>query len=93
MPFEKGHCANKEGRPKGAKGKKPEQFRELISAFLIANWEGMQKDFDEMEPKDRNRFRESLLKYQVPPAIQPERLTDEQMEQIIEYYENHKKES
>jgi len=85
MPFSKGLSGNPKGRKKGAKGKTPEQFRELISAFLITNWKGMQKDFNDMEPKDRNRFRESLLKYKVPPELNPERLSESQLLQVLEY--------
>ena len=87
MTFQKGKIQNPTGRKPGSKNKTPEAFRKMIAKFIDHNWKGLQSDFDLMKPAERAQFIERLLKYYVSPAINPEALTEDQLKQIIEYYE------
>lgn len=83
--YQPGQSGNLKGRPPGSKNKSAEEFRAMIKAFVSDNWEGLQKDFDAMKPAERAMFREKLLKYILPEAMSPERLTVAQLEQLLEY--------
>lgn len=65
MGLRKGIRNNPNGRPKGVPNKITADLRQRISKFLNDNWEGMQADFDKMEPKDRNMFLDKLIQYQI----------------------------
>ena len=54
------------GRTKGTPNKVTGELRELITDFLQNNWERVQSDFDNLEPKDRLVFYERLLTYSTP---------------------------
>ncbi len=89
MPFVKGDTRiNRAGRPKDSKNKSAEEFRELISEFLSNNWDKLQTAFDGMKDNERALFIDRLLRYKVPEAINPERLTEAQLKQIIQYFQN-----
>lgn len=89
MPFIKGDKRiNRKGRPKDSKNKSAEEFRELISEFLSDNWDKLQKAFDAMKDNEKALFIDRLLKYKVPEAVNPEKLTESQLLQIIEYLKN-----
>ena len=90
MPFNKGISGNPSGKPKGTKNKVGQQLRETISNFLAENFELVIQDFKELGPKDRTRLYCDLLQYGLPKLqavtneIQFERLTDSQLDEIIE---------
>ena len=85
MPFTKGdNRINRKGRPKDSKNKSAEEFRELISEFLSDNWDKLQIAFDAMKDNEKALFIDRLLKYKVPEALNPDRLSLEQLEQV--YY-------
>ena len=90
MAFEKGNSGNPEGRPKGAVNKTSSQLRETITDFLENNFEKIVTDFEGLKPKERVKVYCDLLQYGLPrlQAIQLEtdfeRLTDEQLDDIIE---------
>ena len=78
------------GRPKGSPNKITAELRDWISQFVHDNKQQIQQDFDSLEPKDRIMIFEKLLKYALP-ALQAttvttdfERLSDEQLDRIIE---------
>ena len=92
MPFKTGN-KKKAGRVAGVPNKTTEQFRELIKSFVLKNWNNLQADFDKMKPGERALFRERLLKYFVPEAVNPDRLTEEQILQVIETLEKRQHET
>jgi len=51
----------------------------------------LSEDFGVMKPKERATLLINLAKHVTPPALNPERLTEEQMEQIISYLEKKRK--
>lgn len=60
--FEKGNP----GKPKGAKNKVNGQMRDLIQQLFDDNFEKIQQDLEELEPKDRLKFLSDLLPYLLP---------------------------
>ena len=92
MGLKKGHTNNPTGRPKGAVNKASAAIRERITAFLDANFDQVQKDFQspQLSVKDKLKFYTDLLPYAVPKLqattldINFDALTDEQLETIIQ---------
>lgn len=82
MKFEKGHSGNPDGRPPGTKNKVSEEIRNRINDFLDNNFELIQNDLLELEPKDRIKFYIELLQYGLPKLKQVE-LTNEFIRQPI----------
>ncbi len=57
----------------------------MVQNFIDTNIETLQADFDQLEAKDRLTFIEHLLKHVLPAPLQDlERLTDEQLDELIE---------
>lgn len=67
MGLSKGNTNNPGGRPIGSTNKITTALRESIKSFIDCNISNLQKDFDELEPKDRLVFIEKMLKYVIPP--------------------------
>lgn len=90
MPFNKGQSGNPNGKPSGTKNKLGIQLRETISNFLSENFDLITQDFKELPPKDRTKLYCDLLQYGLPrlqaisTEFQFERLTDEQLTEVIE---------
>lgn len=86
----KGHTNNPNGRPPGTPNKATGSLRNKINDFLADNWQQMQKDFLDLEPKDRCAYYERLMKYSLPTLQSTslttdfEKMTDEQLEYTIE---------
>ncbi|HRN56919.1 MAG TPA: hypothetical protein PLL71_10730 [Agriterribacter sp.] len=78
------------GRQPGSPNKVTQDLRQWINNFIDDNREQIQKDWKALEPKDRLVMFERLLKYTLPTLqatsldIDFERLTDEQLDYIIE---------
>jgi hypothetical protein len=85
--FKKGD-PKRAGRTKGTPNKTTEQFRSMIKKFVLDNWGSLQADFNKMKPGERVLFLERLMKYFVPEAIHPEKLSEENYKEIIEYFQN-----
>ena len=80
---------NRSGRPKGSPNKNTDEIRTMLQNFVSDNIERLQADFDELETKDRLHFFERLFKYILPaPLNELERLTDEQLDDIINRLKN-----
>jgi len=86
--FKKGISGNPEGRMKGKPNKATAEMRQRISDFLSDKWGQIMDDFKQLEPKERVTLFERLLQYCIPRMQSTEidlleRLTDEQIDQII----------
>lgn len=69
MAYVKGQSGNLAGRPKGRKNKSTDDLRQSVSLFVNKNWRSVQKDFNQMEAKDRLLFIDRLLKYVLPSLM------------------------
>jgi hypothetical protein len=77
MPFEKGdNRINRAGRPEGAKNRVNDEIRTRINTFLDENFETIQSDIKDLEPRERVRFYIELLQYGVPKLKQTELKTE-----------------
>ncbi|HXB12780.1 MAG TPA: DUF5681 domain-containing protein [Bacteroidia bacterium] len=89
MAFEKGESGNPAGRPKGALNKKTKELRQMISDFLLENFEEVQKAFKELPPKEKAKLYCDLLSFALP-RLRPcddlllERLSDEELNELLE---------
>jgi hypothetical protein len=90
--FKKG-SEKKGGRKAGIKNRTTEQFRELIKNFVENNWDRLQKDFEQVKPNERLQFINSMLRHFLPDPVNPERLTELQLIQVLEYLKNKENES
>jgi hypothetical protein len=86
MKFQDGNS----GKPKGAKNKIGLQLRETIAEFLSDNFSKVEADFHSLKPKERVRLYCDLLQYGLPKLqavsleFDFEKLTDEQLDEVIE---------
>lgn len=76
------------GRQAGTPNRSTEEVRKTLLKLLDDNLNTLQKDFDSLEAKDRATLIISLAKHCTPPAMSPERLTEEMLKQIVEYLKN-----
>lgn len=66
MGSKAGHTNNPNGRPKGVPNKTTNDLRQKVTELLENNWEKIQEDIDDLEPRDRLAFIEKLLNYSLP---------------------------
>lgn len=85
--FKKGEA---KGRPRGTRNRTTEQVRQSLLKILSDNLANLQKDIRGLEGKDRATLLINLAKHCTPPALNLERLTEEQLEQIIAYLKKKK---
>ena len=82
------------GRQAGTLNRTSEMVRRSLLKLLSDNLEQLQADIKALKPKERATILISLAKHVTAPAINPERLTEEQLIQIIQYIkENEQSES
>ncbi|HRO47330.1 hypothetical protein [Agriterribacter sp.] len=78
------------GRKPGAPNKATKDLRQWINSFIDSQTEQIQKDWKQLEPKDRIILFERLLKYSLPTlqatslTTDFEKMTDQQLDQIID---------
>ena len=86
----KGKTNNPKGRPKGKPNKVTATMRENISKFCADNWNQVQEDFNQLEPKERIQLFERFLQYSIPKRTESqmkidfEQMTEEQINEIVE---------
>lgn len=92
MGFKKGQSGNPAGRPHGSQNKAGGELRQMITDFLENRFEGVVKDFEKLEPKDRLKVYTDLLQYGLPKlqavsnSIDFEQLKDEQLAEVFERF-------
>ena len=87
--FEKGQSGNPAGRPKGSVNKNTKELRELITNFLLENFEEMQQGFQQMPPAKKVKVYTDLLKLALPrpkysDELMLDKLTNEQLDEMLE---------
>jgi Arc/MetJ-type ribon-helix-helix transcriptional regulator len=85
MAFEKGQSGNPNGRPKGARNRNSEVVREALVKLLDENIDSLREDLAGLKGKERASLLIQLARHLTRPEIVPERLTEEQLSQILEY--------
>jgi len=90
--FKKGESGNPEGRGKGSRNRTSEEVRKSLLKLLDNNLAKLQKDINSMQGKDRATLLISLAKHCTAPALNPEKLTEEQLIQIVQYLRDHETE-
>jgi len=90
MGLPKGKTNNPRGRPKGSKNKSTSQIKNLIQDFVSDNLDDLQKQYDNLDPKDKLQFFERILKFVLPQqrdvqqTINIKELSDKEMDLLIE---------
>jgi len=83
--FPKGISGNPNGRPKGTRNRTTLQLQNALKAFIDANLDNLQKQYNQIEPLQKLIFFEKLLKYIMPAKTQVDfnKLAPEDIEEII----------
>lgn len=90
MAFKKGISGNPDGRPPGALNKNTKELREMVSNFLVKNFETITQDFEQLEPRERTKLYFNLLQYGLPrpqnvsSEINFENLSEEELNKLVE---------
>ena len=89
--FKKGESGNPQGRKRGTRNRTTAELQQALLKLLDDNLNELSEDLKALKPKDRATILLNLAKHVTPPALQPERLTEEQLEQIIQYLKDNGK--
>jgi len=81
--FKQGQSGNPKGRKVGSKNRST--VRKALLKLLDNNLDKLQTDIDNLKGKDRANFLLGLAKHCTPAAINPEKLSTEQLQQILQY--------
>lgn len=68
-----------------------QQRKAALLKLLDDNIKALQTDLEGLKGKDRATLIISLAKHCTPPAINPDKLTIEQLEQILQYIKDNEK--
>lgn len=79
------------GRLKGSTNRTTTEVQKALLKLLDDNLNKLQTDIDSMKGKDRATIIVSLARHCTPPATNPEKLTEQQLLQIIQYLKEHEK--
>ena len=79
---------NREGRPRGTKNRTSEEIRKTLLDFLDNNIDSLQETYESLDPKDRIRLLSLVFRYTLSLPFDPENLSIEHLEQIINYLKN-----
>jgi len=80
------------GRQAGTPNRTTTELREALQAFIDANIDQLQTDFDALDSEKRLTFFEKIVRMVLPPPVNPEQLTESQLIQVIEYLKTHSNE-
>lgn len=79
------------GRQRGSLNRTSAEVQKALLKLLDDNLDKLQTDIDSMKGKDRATIIVSLARHCTPPAVNPEKLTEENLLQIIQYLKDHEK--
>lgn len=89
MAFQQGH-KKVGGRRAGTPNKATSSLRNWVRLFVTRNAKQAQRDLDALDPKDRLILLEKFMRYTIPQqqavsaAVDLNRLSDDQLNQVIE---------
>jgi hypothetical protein len=92
MPFVKGQSGNPAGKRKGTKSRTTIQLQQALLRLLDEHIDELSVDLSGLSKKDRVNAVIALVRHLIPAAINPEALTEAQMQMIVEYLENKRNE-
>ena len=78
------------GRRRGTPNRTTAELKEALKAFVDRNIDQLQDDFDTLDAEKRLVFFEKIVRMVLPPPVNPDNLTVEQLEQLVEYLNNKK---
>ena len=76
------------GRKPGSKNRSNAEIREALVQILSNNLEKLQDCIDGMEDKEAGKLLVSLARHLTYPEVAPERLSEQQLLQVLEYLKN-----
>jgi len=81
------------GRPKGSTNRTSDEIREALLQFIDTNLKDLQNTYNGLDDKEKVRLFLGILRFTVAPAVNPEQLSIDQLQQIIQFlrYENEKR--
>lgn len=79
------------GRKRGTPNRTTAELKEALKAFVDRNIDQLQDDFDTLDAEKRLAFFEKIVRMVLPPPVNPDNLTVEQLEQLVEYLNNKKR--
>lgn len=79
------------GRRRGTPNRTTAELKEALKAFVDCNIDQLQDDFDTLDAEKRLAFFEKIVRMVLPPPVNPDNLTVEQLEQLVEYLNNKKR--
>ena len=79
------------GRRRGTPNRTTAELKEALKAFVDRNIDQLQDDFDTLDAEKRLAFFEKIVRMVLPPPVNPDNLTVEQLEQLVEYLNNKKR--
>ena len=86
----KGDIKNRNnGRPVGSKNKTTQGIRKLLEDFLTKNLKDIQQQYDSLEAKEKLIFLDKIARHVLPPPLHElEKLTEEQLKEVISSLRN-----
>lgn len=85
MVYVKGQSGNPKGRPKGAANRTTSEVQAALLRLLDENLDNLSDDIKNLKGKERANLLLGIAKHVVPAAVNPEKLTEEQLLQVLEY--------
>jgi CCR4-NOT transcriptional regulation complex NOT5 subunit len=90
MGLPKGKTNNPYGRPKGTPNRTTTEIKELMNQFISHNLDDLQRQYDQLEAKEKLMFFERVLKYVIPQQkdvtqnVDVSNLTEEELDHLLE---------
>lgn len=92
MPFKKGQSGNPTGKRRGTRSRTTIQLQQALLRLLDDHIDELYDDISGLSKKDKVNAVLTLIRHLIPAAINPESLTEAQLQMIVEYLENKRNE-